>query len=409
MAVVKPFKAWRYNLSNKVKDLSRVVVPPYDVITPEELKEMKALSQFNFSQVILAEGENKHKKAAEFFLNLQSQEVLIRDNTPCFYFYKQDFSLSNYEQFCQDVDKNLSRYGFFAVVQVEDYKNKVVLPHEKTFAKYKQDRYELMTQAQGNMEPVFLGYDSSDFTDSEFEQIVSDLKPLYDYTDRYKVHHTLWGVDNKVIIEKVEAKLKNQKLYILDGHHRYETALKFYQDNPQENTKYVLANVCAFKQKGTVILPTHRLLKFNSANEKALFNKRCEEFFTLENVDSLSQLEEKLKLESAVAFGIKFSGNKGYLFAKLKDKKGAKKSVDFLDLDFLHESFLKEEFKPYYVRSIPEFDQLLKENKYDVGFLVRPNTYDDVVGKALHQKVMPHKSTFFFPKIPSGLVVHSFK
>lgn len=407
MAVVKPFKAWRYNLDLNL-DLSKVVVPPYDVITPDELSEMQKLDAHNFSQVILAEGEQKHKKAAQLFEKWQKEKTLIRDGEPCFYFYKQKFELSDYELFCQDTAKKLERYGFFAVVQVEDYSNNVILPHEKTFAKYKQDRYELMTEAQGNMEPVFLGYDSAAFTDGEFEQIVKSGEEIYNYTDRYSVHHQLWKVSKSDITGQIESKLKNEKLYILDGHHRYETALKFYQDHKAENTKYVLANVCAFKQKGTIILPTHRLLKFDSQFSENDFNALCNKFFHLQNVANLKLLEEKLKNEKAIAFGIKHSGAPGYVFAKIKEE-FLNENTGKLDLDFLHESFLTEKLKPYYVRSIPEFDKLLNTKQFDVGFLVRPNTYDDVVGKASQKQVMPHKSTFFFPKIPSGLVVHSFR
>lgn len=409
MATVKPFKAWRFD-SSKINHLENVIVPPYDVISEKELAEMDKLSPFNFSKVILAKGDKKHLRAAELFKSWQKEEVLIQDKTPGFYLYKQEFNLDRFELFCQKITDGhaLVRYGFFAKVQVEDYANGVILPHEKTFAKYKADRYELMEAAQGNMEPVFLGYDSNFLTGEDFEKAVTNLKPVYFYEDRSGVQHKLWYVSAADVCSKIEKALQKEKLYILDGHHRYETALKFHQDHGGERTKYVLANVCAFNQPGTVILPTHRLLKDLPDFSKDRFIDLLKKNFDVNQVVSLGELETKLKGSKKVGFGLRFGGDKSMFFAELKKDPG------ILDLDYLHETLFKEigggkEFATFYVKSIPEFQERLDHNEYEVGFLVRPNTYDDVIKKASHQEVMPHKSTFFYPKIPSGLVIHQFE
>jgi uncharacterized protein (DUF1015 family) len=418
MAVVKAFRAWRYDLK-KVKSLAQVVVPPYDVISPSELKKMKTESSWNFSHVILAEGENKHEKAAKNFKDWQTEKVLVQEESPCLYFYQQTFALDRYELFCQDIPpasmKNgrLSRTGIFCRVGLEDYANKVILPHEKTFAGPKADRYQLMEEAQGNMEPVFLGYDSPRFSGEEFEKIVAHKEPLYAYTDNAGVEHKLWNISNAGVLAEVEKTLAGQKFYILDGHHRYETALKFFKDhgggNPSQ--RYVLANICSFKQPGTVILPTHRLVNNLKNFSPADFMSTFENDFEMAGVSSLNDLETQLKLSPTTAFGILFEGDSSYKLMRLKRTSSLMKLAK-LDLELLHETILEKlgasEDDIAYVKSIPEVEDRVKKGEFQMGFLVRPSTCDEVMSVANRFAVMPHKSTFFYPKIPSGLVINKF-
>ncbi|MDZ4678145.1 MAG: DUF1015 domain-containing protein [Oligoflexia bacterium] len=418
MAVVKPFQAWRYD-TQKVGSLAKVVVPPYDVISPVELKNMKQMSSWNFSHVILAEGENKHQKASENVKQWMEQGALIQDQKPSLYFYKQEFKLDRYELFCQDIPpasmKNgtLSRTGIFCRVGLEDYENKVILPHEKTFAGPKADRYQLMESAQGNMEPVFLGYDSPRFSGDEFEKIVAGKEPLYSFTDNMGVEHKLWNITDVEIIKDVEKTLGNQKFYILDGHHRYETALKFFKDHQgeKESQKYVLANICSFKQPGTVILPTHRLVKGLKNFSKDSFLSTFEQDFEITPVATLGDIETQLKLSPTTAFGVMLSDG-GYHLMRLKRTSDLLKSGK-LDLELLHENILELMGSPKeediaYVKSISEFEDRLKKSEFQVGFLVRPTTCDDVMAVAHKFGKMPHKSTFFYPKIPSGLIINKF-
>ncbi len=410
MAVVKPFKAWRYD-RDKSPHLEDVIVPPYDVISEKERDALQKSNRHNFSKIILAQGENKHYSAALILNEWKNQEILIQDENPGFYFYRQEFRLGKFEMFCQKIQAPPSgvmvRYGVFARVQVEDYKNNVIFPHEKTFAKHKADRYELMEASQGNMEPVFLGYDSPFLSGDDFEKMIRSGKLLYDYEDHYGVKHKLWYLSDEETCGKVSEHLKSEKLYILDGHHRYETALKFYQDHPSEETKYVLADVCAFKQPGMVILPTHRLVSgIKDFSPENVIAKLAEDFNFAE-VKDLSALEARLKASTHVAFGMTFSVNEKMYFVELKS------AQKVLDLDFLHgtlftPSVLGEELQINYVKNIPEFLDNMKSGKHQIGFLVRPNTYEDIVEKAAQHQVMPHKSTFFYPKIPSGLVINKF-
>lgn len=406
MATVKPFRAWRYN-PNKIKVLNDVIVPPYDVISPQDLARMKNASPYSFAHVTLNEGDDKHIKAAQLFKKWGEEKALVRDEKPAIYFYRQKFSLNKHELFCQNVQPgDLSRTGFFAVVKVEDYSQKVILPHEKTFSGPKADRYQLMKEAQGNMEPVFLGYDLPKFGGEDFDDVIRHGQKIYDYEDGSHVRHELWSVTDDASVALVVSVLKSERLYILDGHHRYETALQYFKDSRDPRSEYVLANICSFQQPGTVILPTHRVLKFKKGLE------------TIDNImgrlvdrqkADFEQVETRCRKPGFGVFGfLNSDGRYEILSAKHQPS-----DLD-LDLDFLHEVLLKEmssvsEFEISYVKDLLEVERMVRSREFDMAFIVRPNTSQEVMSVAGKFGKMPHKSTFFFPKIPSGLVIHSFE
>ncbi len=431
MSVVKPFSAWHYN-THKFKNLSEVVAPPYDVISAEELAEMKKKSPYHYTRVILPEGENKHIQAAELLRTWQREEILVQDKKPALYFYRQTFNLTPAERFCQSVpghsvatqghfipmkwhdsffvsgaSQPLSRTSIFARIGLEDYSAKIILPHEKTFSGPKADRYKLMESTQGNMEPVFLGYDSPRFSGDEFEKIILSQKPTEKFIDDAGVSHELWAITDEKVIAEVEKVLGPKKFYILDGHHRYETALKFYHDHQAKDARldhrYVLAAICSFRQPGTVILPTHRALKVGEVDKakKNLMGLGWE----WSEVSDRKILEEKLMGSKVTCFGLKIPRNEKYVFLK------APKDLEKLDLDVLHDLVLPvfdKDPQLDYIKDLDELEAKVDQGIYQIGFLVRPSTVDEVMSVAEHGSVMPHKSTFFYPKIPSGFVINTF-
>jgi uncharacterized protein (DUF1015 family) len=418
MAVVRPFAGWRYSRA-RFANLADVVVPPYDVISEQQLAKLKKRNSHNFSNVILNEGEKKHEKAAELFSQWKQDGSLVHDTKPELYFYKQTFKLKPHELFCQNVPagvrkgSSLNRTGILCRVGLEDYSAKVILPHEKTFSGPKADRYELMTAAQGNMEPVFLGYDSPRFSGEEFEKICLGKKPEYDFTDDGGVAHQLWLIDDLKVHDEVAKVLDGKKFYILDGHHRYETALQFYKDHQKTGARldhrFVLANICSFKQPGTVILPTHRALRlenFNAPKWLAAQKNKC----TVKEDLTLAQLEELMIASRSPAFGVRFNGSDRYAFLQINYA-----PHDKLDLEVLHQEILpelapgKKSEDIAYIKDITEFEEKISSGELTLGFLVKPSTTAEVMTTAENGKVMPHKSTFFYPKIPSGLVINTFE
>jgi uncharacterized protein (DUF1015 family) len=407
MAVVKPFAGWHYN-QEKFSELEKIIAPPYDVISEKELARMKAESKYNYTNIILPEGEDKHSRSAELFKLWQKEKILVKDSKPTLYFYRQTFSLTPLELFCQNVsDERISRVSLFCVVGLEEYSSRIILPHEKTFSGPKADRYKLMDTTQGNMEPVFLGYDSPRFAGDEFSKIILTLKPNFSYTDDANVLHEVWSITDSKVHLAVEKVLGPLKFYILDGHHRYETALKYYLEHQKSDAKaghrYVLAAICSFRQPGAIILPTHRALRNgDAAKAKNLLTERG---WTWNHASTLSELEKNLKESKSTAFGIKLKDIKGYGFLKSPSPRTR------LDLEVLHEdvlSFFAEDPKLEYIKDISELESKVDEGLFIAGFLLKPSTTDEVMAVAEKNSVMPHKSTFFYPKIPSGLVINTF-
>ncbi|MCC6278263.1 MAG: DUF1015 domain-containing protein [Oligoflexia bacterium] len=406
MTEIRAFKGWRYSQA-KASDYSKLIVPPYDVISDQELSEMKKLDSHNFSHVILAEGENKHQKASRLLESMKKEDLVVQESRPCFYLYRQTFKLNRWEKFCQDptLPDQLSRVGFFALVKLHDYSDKVILPHEKTFAGPKADRYDLMTMARGQMEPVFLGYDS-DFlgSPSEFKALFSQ-KPDVGFKDQFGVTHEMWACSDEEFAQRAKSEIKNLPLFILDGHHRYETALKYSKDHPEGTARYVLAQLIPFQQQGTVILPTHRVLKWPAPPEK--ITDFLYKHMSFELVDNLEQLETRMRSGARASFGAILP--QGIYYSCVK------RSTENLDLDNLHKLIipaLTEKFgepRITYVKSIEECVDSVKKGAADLAFLVRPSTHKEVMSTANQGLVMPHKSTFFFPKVPSGLVIHCFE
>jgi uncharacterized protein (DUF1015 family) len=411
MAVVKAFKGFRYHLTSREEklELKDVVVPPYDVISPLELEILKSKSQYNFSNIILANPRDDYREARERLALWREKEILRPDAKPCLYFYKQVFSLGS----------TFSRTGIFARIGLEDYSSKIILPHEQTFSHHKDDRYKLMEATGGNMEPVFLGYNSERFSGDEFEKIILSRKPEGHYTDDAGTEHFLWAIDDVLVHEEVEKVLRMQKFYILDGHHRYETALKYFKDHQNSDTKlshrYLLANICSFKQPGMVILPTHRLLRGLKSDSLNRCLKNLENDFIYREVENVSDLEKDLSrnVSALPAFGLKRSDSIKYIFMQMKEDAFERYGKP-LDLDVLHEKIIPMlEFskgKPDidYVKNISEWEAKLLSKEYELGFLIRPTKAEEVMKVATEGKKMPHKSTFFYPKIPSGLVINLF-
>ncbi len=419
MALVKPFRGWRYNPA-KISALEDVIVPPYDVISDQELIKLKHLSPYNFSKIILSDGSQKYDKAASLFKSWRNEKVFIQDPKPCLYFYEQTFKLDHYELFCQatGLSVNLKRTGIFATVGVEDYEKKIIFPHEHTFSGPKTDRYDLMDAVGGNSEPVFLGYDSPRFSGDEFNKIVANIKPECHYKDGAGVEHQLWAIDDISIHAEVESILMQKPFFILDGHHRYETALKYSKDKQSlASHEFLLAQICSFRQPGTVILPTHRLVRgmknFNIAEIMDVWKDQ----FDWTWVESLSELEVLMKGSPNACFGVLASGSTRFGLLKLHSASTMK---DKLDLEVLHELALNElqnsiidenpkGLEISYEKSVPVVQAQIRKDDYQLGFLIRPSTIKDVMSTAQSGRKMPHKSTFFFPKIPSGLIVHLFE
>ncbi|HJO55471.1 MAG TPA: DUF1015 domain-containing protein, partial [Candidatus Scalindua sp.] len=259
MATILPFKGLRYN-PEKIKDISKVITPPYDVISEKERDDYYELHPDNIIRLILSkdlpsddQSNNKYTRSAESYDKWRKEETLKEEAKPAIYIYAQEFTLS---------DKKYTRRGFISLVKLEDFQTGEIYPHEHTLAKPKEDRMNLMKACNANLSQVFTFFEDEDAEISDLLHKMSEAGPDINFTDIYGVKNSLWAIKDKAVIEKLIVQMKDRALFIADGHHRYETAL-FYRDfvkgtesNEDSPADYIMMMCVSMEDSGLVILPT---------------------------------------------------------------------------------------------------------------------------------------------------------
>jgi len=440
MADIKPFNGYFYNL-NKIKSFSQVIAPPYDVIPPEEREEYYA-REHNIINLILPKetvDQNKYAHSASLLNDWLKNEIFIKDAQTAFYLYRQNF-LANGEDF--------SRKGFFALVQLEDFKDGKILPHENTLSSPKEDRFKLLNATRVNLSPIFLI-----FSDEKNEVMklleknrepspFADFVPLERKNTKYiqkgfphplGKRHALWRVSNSRIHEKIKEIMNSKTLYIADGHHRYETALKFWKENKTDAHRWILAYISPIEDDSLKIFPAHRLLKTFSDAEWKKLNDKAGEFFFIKELP-LTNINETFNLirkegDKRHAFGVAYNSN-GAIKTLLLVSKNEKKLLDrmdghspawkHLDVSVLHSLVfsymlgLDEEHLQDTSRLDYEVDryktlELVKSGVCRTAFLLNSTKVDEVRLVANRKERMPGKATYFYPKVPAGLFINVFE
>lgn len=403
---IKPFRGVRYN-PEKVK-LEKVVAPPYDVISPERQDDLYEHDPYNIVRLILGKEhaqdnkeDNRYARAAADFNKWQSEGILIKDEKPSIYLYEQTFEWHK---------KRLVRTGIITSVAVKEWGDGI-FPHEKTMSKAKEDRYKLLEATRANFSPVFALYDSNN---EQLTSLFSEIKknqPEINIVDDRGVGDKLWVISDESLLKKITELLKEIDVFIADGHHRYETALRFHQNHPEiPDSKYVMMMLIDMSDKGLVILPAHRVtaLGFKTAEG---FLDDLEFNFKIEHLEP--ELSSALKkLEDHDHNFILYLKNSFYKLT-FKDNKRLEET-DF-DVSILHKYVLGEilgikpdkvEDQVFFTKS-PEEAVKLAEAPQTAAFLIRPTPLSALKKVAKAHKTMPQKSTYFYPKLLSGLVINS--
>ncbi len=428
MAVVKPFAGVRYD-PEKVK-MDEIIAPPYDVISDEEQENLYERSPYNVIRLILGkvfdddtDTNNRYSRAREF-LNRWLEEGVLKVDPPAFYFVEQEYKLES--------GKVLKRKGIIGRVKLEEL-GKGVKPHERTLDAPKEDRFKLMTAVEGNLSPVFSLFKDPELT---IENLWDSLgEPDFSFTDTVGIPTRVWVVSDPDRIKVVEDTLADKKLFIADGHHRYETALNFRKYYREKNNipedqehpvDYVMMYLVNSEDEGLMILPTHRLIH-SLGDLKKDFVERLQPYFELKEVpisgdSSLSEIYDTIEKTEAPMILLTKEGafevipKEGTVEKLLGDLPPELRS---LNVNLLHRGILEkimgismeEQAKQKNVKYIKELKKgldLLKEGRGDFLFLMKPLTMEDVERVTSIGERMPQKSTYFYPKIPSGIVFHLF-
>ena len=443
MAKIIPFKGILYN-KEKIRDMKDVVAPPYDVISPPEQEELYKRHENNVVRLILGKesdsdtpDNNRYTKAKDSFDSWQKNSILIKDAFPSIYVYSQEYHLGETEGF-----EKKRRLGFIALSKLENFGEGKIHPHENTLAKPKEDRLKLMQHCNANFSSIFgLFSDPSKRIDSVLKDYMRH-SPLYDLVDDAGMRHTLWAIRDNKVIQIITGVMSDKQVFIADGHHRYETAINYRNEmreklpnfTGEELYNYVMMYFTNTNSEGLSILPIHRLVSNLSNFDKKKIIKKAGEFFNIEKL-SLNESDEKTvkqKLFSDMKergkkehiFGM-YLGNDEYLLLTLKDEdvldrlitNSRHPSWKKLDVTILHtlliekvlgisEKNLAEQKNITYTISEDEAIKDVKAGKYQIALFLNPTKIEEVKDVATAGEKMPQKSTFFYPKLLTGLVMN---
>ncbi len=446
MTRVAPFIGTRYN-PTAVGDLSKVMAPPYDVISPEMQEALYQKSPYNVVRMILGKEEmgddeynNKYERAASFLREWKNNGLLIDDPGKFFYIYQQEF---------QTADKAVHvRTGIFAAIQLEGAGKGKILAHEHTFSGPKADRLKLLRSTRCNLSPIFCLYsDPEKESDRLIEEVVKKDAPRIELKDDEGVIHRLWLMSDPIKVKSLAKRLQDLPFFIADGHHRYETAVTYCQEmknsrEAEERRKtqpwsHTLSFLTNCEADGLLILPTHRVLSAELGADidhaEILEDLAC--FFDVtpfqvnlkqpetEGVRIEKELREKG--QGSTAFAMVLPGGKGYYLRLKKDANLREELVDpdtheevaQLDVTVLHQYILPQVWigNPemelddqdiFYVKdSAKSLAMLGAPTHASAVFLMNPPTMEQVRNIASHNLRMPHKSTYFYPKLLTGMVL----
>jgi uncharacterized protein (DUF1015 family) len=421
MAKIKPFKAVVYN-QEKIRDLSKVVCPPYDVISAQRQQYFYDLDPNNLIHILLAKdipGEDKYRRAAGYFKDWLKSEVLVADNKPAVYFYSQQYNLKGEKR---------TRLGFIARLYLEEKKS--TFGHEQTHLEAKKDRFKLLKKVKANLSPIFVIFsDKKRIIQSIFRKYLQQQKPFIDITDDEKVVHKVWRIDSPDILVDIEAKMSGENIFIADGHHRYEVACawrdemkkKLGASTGEESCNYILAYFTNPDPRGLTILPIHRLVKLASRIDTAILKDKLKEYFDVEEVKDKNRFFFLMEKGGRSEHLLGMYYDKKYSLLRLKnvltlDKIINDKPKDYRSLDvcILNYIILNNvlgfdlENKEQLIYS-PHAQELIDKADRDscaVVFFLNPVKIQQIMSVALGGNKMPPKSTYFYPKVLSGLVIN---
>jgi uncharacterized protein (DUF1015 family) len=413
MADVEPLRALHYDVG-KAGPLDRLTAPPYDVIDAEQRAELAAKSPYNVVEVDLPQGEHPYERAAELFARWRSEGIVVRDPEPALWVQRQVYRTPD--------GAERVRSGFFCRVRISPYGPGLIRPHERTHPAAKRDRLELMRATKANLSPIFALYpDDAGRAWGALEPATAS-DPWDEVTDAEGTAHRLWRVGDADAIEAVRGALVDAELLIADGHHRYETARTYADEVGGEGEhRYVLMCLVSMSDPGLTIFPTHRLVKGIDAERRARLERVLSDAFDATQTEPERLLREpegnsrlpvfgffdgagralRLELSSPDAAEVALAGH-GHAYRRLDtavlEKLVLEDALGMSEDDISHQRGLG------YARNAAEALAAVTSGEYDAAFLLRPTPVEQVKAVAAEGETMPPKSTYFYPKLLSGLL-----
>jgi uncharacterized protein (DUF1015 family) len=410
MANIHPFQPYRY--ASQAGAIENLVTQPYDKISPPMQQRYLGLSPHNLVRVILGEkraddsdGNNVYTRAAAHLNDWIEKGILAQDPVPGFYAYFQDFT-------DPDTGEKLTRKGFIGLGDVVDYEAGIVHRHERTLAGPKKDRLELLRHARAHFGQLFMLYpDPAASVDALLDEEAQGT-PLATIADEYGASHRIWRISEPARVQALRERMADKKLLIADGHHRYETALAFRNENPDlEGAKRVMMTFVNMHSPGLRILATHRLVHSIAQELVDGLAVRAGSCFEVTKLAGLPALKAAWAEPHSGAIRIGAMTKAGLWM--LETPRGA----EGLDVRVLHDTILdgllgvtpeaiRQEKFLRYMRGTDNAAAKVASGEAQIAFLLEPTSVEQVASISFSGGVMPQKSTDFYPKLLSGLTIY---
>jgi uncharacterized protein (DUF1015 family) len=379
MAEILPLRALHYDPA-VTGGLQDVVSPPYDVIDAEHRARLLARSPHNVVAIDLPEGEeDRYDRAAEILAQWQAGKIVVTDEQPALWTIEQDYTGPD--------GRARTRRGFFARVRVEDYGPGRIRPHERTHPGPKEDRLRLTRATRANLSPIFSLYSDPDNTAVDALFGASGDEDWATTTDDDGTVNHLRRVTDPDAIATAQQTLADTELLIADGHHRYETARVYADEIGGEGPhRYVLMCLVALQDPGLTVFPTHRLVRGLDDRQRAAVQETINRDFMIEPLSTPEELAPPASDEVAIGYLPSHGPALMHTLKKLSDD----------DIDHLNGLG--------YARDFEQAVQLVRDGTYDAAFFMAPTPVQRIHEVAEAGESMPPKSTYFFPKVPTGLL-----
>lgn len=423
MAEIKGYKGLRFNCE-KAGKIEELVCPPYDIISDQQREEYIKTNPHNIIRLELPKGDDKYNKAAEILKDWLENGILIKEDKPAIYIYEEEFTAYGERKAIK---------GIICRVKLEEFSKGIILPHEFTLSKAKEDRLNLMKATNCNFSQIYSLYmDGGKNTLGKIDSL-SKSEPDIQLQDNDNVTHRMWIIKDEKAIADICSDFADRKLYIADGHHRYETALN-YRNYLREQGLAKEGDACDYQMMmlvdmehpGLVVFPTHRLVRnLDSFNAERVING-CKEYFDVTEHSDINTIESTLmelynQGKKAYAF---YCGGSSYKLLVLKDTNIIKKllpnastATQQLDVTILHTLILEKIFgidaenmakqiNLTYTKIFDEAISSVQQGNSQCAFILNPTRVSEIREVASNGEKMPQKSTYFYPKMITGLVMN---
>jgi len=401
MSLVKPFRALYYN-PQLIKNLSRVVCPPYDVIDKKQDAFLRKLSPYNFCRILRTDSHHTYKHLSAEFNRWLELGVLVESKNPCFYLYEQQFCCGN---------KHYRRVGFLGLLRID--KQGIVFPHERTFDAPKRDRYYILKELKANLSPIFVVVPGKVDALRQAYVYYRRKRSFINFDDCLRIKNRVWSIEDKETMSRIKKSFSQRNIFIAAGHHRFEVGYQYFKKmkGSIKDANYILAYFTD-SSSGLLIFPIHRIVKTDVSKDK--FLSEISRYFDIYRLDKKSFTPALFKKSSSdISFGLCANGN--YYMIRLKSprlldiifKKGKDSIYKKLEVYILHKLVLPK-LKHSEITYTHSWEEALRRRRGKFSFIMKPTSIESVFDIAGKGSRLPGKSTYFYPKLLSGIVARRF-